>query len=253
MSSGLLAGHGILVTRPEHQANELCRAIESAGGIPIGFPLLEIVNLDRDDIARNADLLPRPDLVIYVSPNAVHNGFGWQAADIPVAAVGPATRRELLARGATAVIGGSAGFDSENLLAERALANVSKERIRIVRGQDGRELLGNALRERGASIDYLAVYQRRPRRVSERERLQLENRFKEGAVSCITVMSVATLKCLPDIFPGAARNVLLKSRLVTPSSRVLKNVTELMPGLPATLARRVTSIRCTEPVCNTSL
>jgi hypothetical protein len=34
----------------------------------------------------------------------------------------------------------------------------------------------------------------------------------------------------------ARHDLLRRARLVTPSSRVLKNISELMPGLPATLA-----------------
>jgi len=50
------------------------------------------------------------------------------------------------------------------------------------------------------------------------------------------VMSVATLNSLFDALPGDSRELLRLTRLVTPSGRVLKNITERMPGLPATLA-----------------
>ena len=37
-----LAGLRVLVTRPAHQAEELCALIERAGGIPVRFPTIEI-------------------------------------------------------------------------------------------------------------------------------------------------------------------------------------------------------------------
>jgi uroporphyrinogen-III synthase len=236
MTAGPLAGHGILVTRPSQQADELARAIEAAGGRPVHFPLLEIVPRDAAAIERDEKSLPRPDIVIYISTNAVRFGSDWQPDGAPIAAVGPATRAELLARGFTDIICDSGGFDSEKLLAHEAMANVAGKNIRIIRGQDGRELLGETLRDRGAMIDYLAVYERRARRVSARERQQLERGLTSGDIACVTVMSVATLESLLEVLQGPHRDSLRHARLVTPSSRVLKNVSERMPDLPTTLA-----------------
>ena len=42
MSEAILKGFGVLVTRPEHQADELSAAIEDAGGEAIRFPVIEI-------------------------------------------------------------------------------------------------------------------------------------------------------------------------------------------------------------------
>jgi uroporphyrinogen-III synthase len=236
MSSGPLAGHGILVTRPEQQADDLSAAIEAQGGRALCFPLLEIESRERAAIARDESQLPRPDLVIYVSPNAVRHGFDWHPANALVAAIGPATQAGLMARGATGIISGSAGFDSENLLAHETMSRVRGKNIRIVRGQDGRELLGTVLRERGANVDYLAVYLRRARRVCDADRLQLERHLRSGEISCVTVMSVATLTGLFDVLPGERRDLLRHTRLVTPSLRVLKTITEQMPELAVTLA-----------------
>ncbi|MDH5499830.1 MAG: uroporphyrinogen-III synthase, partial [Gammaproteobacteria bacterium] len=228
--------HGVLVTRPEQQSADLCRAIETAGGTAIRLPLLEIESRDADDISTDEKRLPRPDLTIYVSPNAVCHGIEWQVANTAVAGIGPSTAAELRAYGSADVIFPADGFDSESLLAHNTLKAVSGKNIRIVRGQQGRELLGSTLAARGARVDYLEVYTRRARHLSEADRQQLENSLRAGQISCITVMSVATLNSLFAALPGTGRELLRCARLVTPSSRVLKNITELMPGLPATLA-----------------
>jgi uroporphyrinogen-III synthase len=236
MTSGALTGHRILITRPAEQAAELADAVEAAGGIALRLPLLEIVPRDSQQIAGDVGRMPPADIVIYVSPNAVRHGFNWHPKTAVTAAIGPATRAELNLCGIAQVICPGTGFDSESLLAHKALTSVSGKTIRIIRGQDGRELLGSTLRERGARVDYLATYLRRSRQVPDSEIRQFESRLRRGEISCITVMSDATLDSLIAVLPVADRGLLRQSRLVTPSSRVLKNITELVPGVPTTLA-----------------
>ena len=62
-----LAGIGVLVTRPEQQAEPLAAAIEAAGGTAFRFPAIEIVPRPEDAIAADAasplpprERLPRP-------------------------------------------------------------------------------------------------------------------------------------------------------------------------------------------------
>lgn len=236
MTTGALTGHRILVTRPAEQAAELAGAIEAAGGTALRLPLLEIVPRQAQQIGADVDRMLPADIVIYVSPNAVRYGFAWHPKAAATAAIGPATRAELGLCGVARVICPGTGFDSESLLAHKTLANVSGKMIRIIRGQDGREVLGSTLRERGATVDYLATYLRRPRQVPDSEIRQLESRLRRGEISCITVMSDATLDSLIAVLPFAERGLLRQTRLVTPSIRVLKNIREVAPGVPATLA-----------------
>ncbi len=65
MTDGALAGCGVLVTRPAHQASELAEAIENAGGKAIRFPVIEITGRDEDVIANEFAALPDPDIVIF--------------------------------------------------------------------------------------------------------------------------------------------------------------------------------------------
>jgi len=52
------------------------------------------------------------------------------------------------------------GFNSESVLELPECKNVSGSRCLIVRGDSGRELLATTLRERGAKVDYVAVYKK---------------------------------------------------------------------------------------------
>ena len=51
-------------------------------------------------------------------------------------------------------------FDSEGLLALPELQNVAGMRVMIFRGDGGRELLGDTLKARGATVEYVTCYLR---------------------------------------------------------------------------------------------
>jgi uroporphyrinogen-III synthase len=58
------------------------------------------------------------------------------------------------------VIAPTKRFDSEGLLALPELQNVSGWHVMIFRGDGGRELLGDTLRDRGATVEYVSCYRR---------------------------------------------------------------------------------------------
>jgi len=232
MAERALAGIGVLVTRAVHQAGELVAAIEQHGGTPILFPTIEI--LARDATA-DATRLPQADIVIFVSSNAVQYGLPF-AGDAQIAAVGPATAAAIEAAGRRVDIIARNGFDSEHLLATAQLQHVAGKTITIIRGQDGRELLGDTLLQRGARISYLAVYERRLAEHTDDEISALLGRWRSGQVKIVTVMSVAAFKNLIALLPEAAHPLLTGTRLVTPAARVLKEAMNQFPDLRAFLS-----------------
>jgi uroporphyrinogen-III synthase len=162
-----LEGIGVLVTRPQDQADELCALIEAAGGRALRWPLLEIAPVENPE--RAGRLLNQPegwDWVIFVSANAVRYGLslaarsgappGWRR----VAAVGEATARALVQAGIRVDLIPKPQFNSESLLAAPELADVAGQRLLIVRGEGGRELLADVLGARGAETAYAEVYRR---------------------------------------------------------------------------------------------
>jgi uroporphyrinogen-III synthase len=161
LASSPLRDRGILVTRPREQAAGLARLIEEAGGRAHLFPAIAIEDLPAPAaLAR----LQEFDLAVFVSPTAVGKTLGrmgaWPAA-VRAAAVGAGTRRELERYGVANVIAPDEGADSEALLGEPELAQVANRRIVIFRGEGGRALLGDTLRERGAQVEYAACYRRK--------------------------------------------------------------------------------------------
>ncbi|MBA4143346.1 MAG: uroporphyrinogen-III synthase [Nitrosospira sp.] len=162
-----LAGINILVTRPAHQADELACGIRRAGGEPVLFPVLEILDTTRQESLLNLiGRLDEFDLAIFISPNAADKaleqirGKRTFPTRLKVAAVGQATARQLAHYGIDEVIAPATRFDSEALLELEELKQVEGKRIVIFRGDGGRELLGENLVKRGAALEYAECYRR---------------------------------------------------------------------------------------------
>ncbi|MGE0079755.1 MAG: uroporphyrinogen-III C-methyltransferase [Thiohalomonadaceae bacterium] len=160
-----LAGVGVLVTRPAHQADTLSRLIADAGGTPVHWPTLEIAPPQDPAAADALDRITGFDLVVFVSANAVTQGLARLGkplpADLQIAVVGDGTARALEEQtGRAPTLKPRDSFDSEGLLALPELQDMSGRRVLIVRGEGGRELLAQTLRERGAEVEYAAVYRR---------------------------------------------------------------------------------------------
>jgi len=161
-----LAGVQILVTRPAGQSAQLAQLVLDAGGEPVLFPALEIQPLAQSAIVGVLGALPKLDLLIFVSPNAVHAAMPHVlqkvrlADNARIAAIGPGTAAELKKYGVRNIISPQAGFDSESLIGDLTATSLDGSRVLIVRGQGGREFLAQTLRGFGAAVSYLECYRR---------------------------------------------------------------------------------------------
>ncbi|MBL8453257.1 MAG: uroporphyrinogen-III synthase [Zoogloea sp.] len=164
-----LAGRSIVITRPAGQADSLCAALGALGAEPLRFPLLTISAVpDVAPLETMARRLGEFSLAFFVSPNAVNLGLDallrvspWPAG-LAVSTVGKGSEAALAARGFGRIIAPDSGFDSESVLALPAFqaAAVAGRRVLILRGDGGRDLLGDTLRARGAQVEYLTCYHR---------------------------------------------------------------------------------------------
>lgn len=161
------SGLHIAVTRPREQAIKLARGIETLGGICILFPLLEISPLaEKHALYALAARLHKFQLAIFISPNAVRYGMeaildaGGLPASLQIATVGQSSARALHAYGIKQVIAPQFRFDSEALLSLPELREVNGKHVVIFRGDKGRELLGDTLKQRGATVEYATCYHR---------------------------------------------------------------------------------------------
>ena len=165
----LLKNHCILNTRPAHQQNGLKSLLEEEGAQVVGFPAIEITESETTDFHRGLiEEIRRYHIVIFVSRNAVDGAMryldpGKLPADLQLGVIGEGTYRALHERVEnldTRLIR-SHPYNSEGLLTASALQQVAGKNILIFRGQQGRNLLGNELGARGATVDYCEVYRRK--------------------------------------------------------------------------------------------
>jgi uroporphyrinogen-III synthase len=221
---GRLAGRRIVVTRPAGQNERLAEMIRAAGGEPIVFPVLEILDLeDTRALVAASDHLDEYDLAVFISPNAVDKAMNvirarreWPQR-LRAATIGRASEKALARYGVADVIAPTGRFDSEALLELPALAAVRGWRVVIFRGDGGRELLGDTLRARGATVDYVECYRRvRPNADVE----PLLKRWGRSEVDAVTVSSSEGLRNLYDMLGKLGQAWLKRAPLFAPHARI---------------------------------
>jgi uroporphyrinogen-III synthase len=205
-----LAGRGVLVTRPRELAQGLAQRVADAGGRAVLFPAIEIEPLPQ------SGPVGRYDVVVFVSPSAVRHGSRWVGAGHKTLAVGAGTAHEIKRYGQDVIFPAS-GADSERLLELPELAQLSGRQVLIVRGQGGRSLLGDTLRERGARVEYAECYRRvRPRA----DAAPLLAAWAAGEIRAVTVNSGEALQNLVALLGAEGRERLRDTPLFVPHRRV---------------------------------
>jgi len=217
-----LSGKRILITRPAGQAEKLAQLVREAGGEPLSIPAIEILPLeDAAPFHALARRLESFGLAIFVSRNAVRRalellgGRAWPAG-LRVATVGQGSKEELQQRGFAQVIAPAAQSDSEALLAMPELAAMRGRSVVIFRGDTGRQLLGEELEKRGASVEYAACYRRvRPAGGD------LAAAWQCG-VDAVTLSSAEGLQNLIEMLGAGATAKLAATALFVPHARVAR-------------------------------
>ena len=216
MTKTPLLGTTIVVTRPAHQAGPLCRLIEAQGGRAISFPSLEIECSSQPQPLLQQ--IEQFNIAIFISANAVECAAQFMPNPLPqktiLAAVGKRTATLLQQQHHEhPICSPNNGADSEALLALPELQKVNGQRILIVRGEGGRELLAETLIQRGAQVEYAEVY-RRVRPGCDLSTLQAHDQ-----IDLMTATSNESLQNLYDMATASQRSWLLALPLVVIGQR----------------------------------
>jgi uroporphyrinogen III methyltransferase/synthase len=153
--AGPLAGRTVAVTRARAQASPLAARLRALGASVVEAPAIRIEPLD----ATLPDLSSF-DLLCVTSPNGARRLLELcrDARDLrgpAIAAIGPGTAEALRAGGIAADIVPARAV-AESLV--EALADRPVRRALIARAEKARDVLPDALRERGADVEMLALY-----------------------------------------------------------------------------------------------
>lgn len=222
----VLSGRHVVVTRPPGQADTLARAICNAGGEAVLFPALDILEADdQAPLAAAAQRLAAGEysLVFFVSVNAIERALphlppasGWPITT-RLAAVGPSSEAALAAAGYRGVIAPQTRFDSEALLELPALQQVSGWRVLVLRGDGGRALFADTLRQRGAEVEQVACYRRVVPAITPEPLFDL---WRKGQLDAITVTSSEGLANLFAMLGESGVGLLRETPMFVPHARI---------------------------------
>jgi uroporphyrinogen III methyltransferase/synthase len=193
-----LHGEVVAVTRARAQASELAARLAELGAAVVETPAIRIDPLP-------VELPEPPDLLCLTSPNGVRiyfdalPGDARALANTRIAVIGPGTAAALRERGVEADVVPER-FVAEGLLEALASEPLQGKRVLIARAADARDVLPDGLRERGAIVDVVALYETVAEPFTETEALK--------AATYVTFTSSSTVRFLVSsgaVVPDGAR------------------------------------------------
>lgn len=199
----VLSDKGCLIMRAAPQAEPLVRGIRSLGGIPYAVPLIAFraTELTENELVA-VRRLSGFDWIVFTSQNGVRffiehlNRLNMDfPADVKVAAVGTKTERYLQKFGITPC------FVPEEFTGD-ALAEELKERITeneqvcVVKGNLARDIVSRTLREKGATVHDLIVYETV---LPEQSRKKLIETLKTNQIDVLLFTSPSTVRHFMEI------------------------------------------------------
>jgi uroporphyrinogen III methyltransferase/synthase len=219
-----LHGKRVVVTRARAQASELAETLRGLGAEVVELPAIRIEpRIESDEVRRAVERIGEYALICVTSPNGAHLLFealgeagldaralgrgtnnGQVEEGTTIAAIGPETARALAEHGVAADIAPER-FVAEALVEALADIDVEGRRVLIARAAEARDVLPDALRERGAEVDVVALYE------TVREEPEPETIEAAQSADYVTFTSSSTVRNLTeavgDRFPADARIV----------------------------------------------
>lgn len=230
MIKAVLEGRKVLVCRPEPAASELCQVLESVGAEAIALPTIEIkaISPSPEERAFIFDL-DQFEKVIVVSQFAAQEVTQlvdelWpQAPDTQVwFGIGRKTS-SVLTDANLNVHAPDKDLSSEALLETPQMQDVKAQKVLIVKGRGGRSKLEQGLRDRGAKVCCIELYERLQPEYTNAALNQALSAFKPTAV---IALSSETLDNLHHYIQRVSGD-LNRLTFVVPSERVAQHAKTL--------------------------
>ncbi len=194
-----LFGKRVLVTRTREQASELVAGLEDKGADCVEFATIAIEKPDSwEALDRELKQIDSYHWLLFTSINAIKYFFnrlfevGMDARDLKgprIGVVGTTTAEILASYGITADLVPEE-FTGEGLAESLLAQGVKGQKILIPRALKAREVLPETLREAGAEVNVVPVYQNiRPEGQTE----LLRKEFEEKGIDVVTFTSSSTV------------------------------------------------------------
>jgi len=162
-----LHGKRVVVTRARAQASGMARTLEALGAEVIELPAIRIESrIESDEVRAAVESLHTYALVCVTSPNGARLLFeAMEAAgrdaralsQAQIAAIGPGTARALREGGVLADVVPER-FVAEALVEALGDVPVEGKPVLVARAAEARDVLPDALRDRGANVDVVSLY-----------------------------------------------------------------------------------------------
>lgn len=218
-----LEGRRILICRPQPEADRLAEGFRNAGADARVLPLIAREPLPEDPATRTLILgLDQFSHVIAVSPYAASLLLEWLDTWWPQTPTGihwygvGAGTAAVLASYGLEPRSPEGGHTSEDLLQLPELAALEHEKVLLVRGQEGRELIPRTLEQRGARVTVLPLYRRY---CPDYDQATLKAMLNDFSPEAVVTLSGETLNNLIALSKNTGHN-LEDTLLVVPVERI---------------------------------
>ncbi len=195
----LLFGKKVVVTRTREQASKLVENLEALGAYCYEIPAIKIEPLLNENILEVIKKISNYKWIIFTSENGVkiffkilwEAGKDWRAfGNTKIAVIGASTKKALEKLGIKPDLAPAKDFTQEGLINEFAKLDIKNNLILIPRAKEARELLPEKLKEMGAKVEVLPIYETK---ICEESKKELKKALEEG-VDIITFTSSSTVK-----------------------------------------------------------
>ncbi len=249
-----LFGKTVLVTRARSQASKLTGALEELGAKCIEVPAIKLQQPTDNYAALDEAVSHLSDYqwLIFTSTNGVEGFFRRLAVaekdaralgSARIAAIGAATADELKKHGIIADIVPKE-FRAEGVVEAIGSEISAGTKILIPRAQEAREVLPEALRKLGASVDVAPVYET----VAACENAEsLREMMKSGEIDLITFTSSSTVTNLVKALDGTEEISHIKTAVIGPITAETCRKNGIEPDI---VAETYTIDGLVEAICN---
>ena len=200
-----LFGKGIVITRPEAQADEFTSLLHAQGARVINFPTIKIVPpVSYHGLDRAIADLSTYQWIIFTSANGVAfflkrlKELGRDIRDLKdlrICTIGPGTAAQLEHLGIPVDLVPDE-FISEGIVKAFEKINLRRSRILLPRAETARDVIPHGLAKLGTKVDVVTAY----RTVSSgKDKAELEKLMKAGKVDVITFTSPSTVHNFMEI------------------------------------------------------